>query len=253
MRPAQVLNPSGSAPPPDGRLWSLSSVASQAPLVDLVIIARSCAGSLESLLSEVPSRLLRSVIVVDNASTDSTSLVARDAGCVVLYEPTVGFGAACRRAISHLESLPRPPDVVVLMGGDGAEDPADIATLLAPMAEGAELVIGSPEGEDAGPPAATERVALGLIGVIYRQKFSGLGRFRAIRFPALVALGLAERGDAFHVEMQIKALTFGLRIAEVPVNARPARVSPDPSKRLKRAMSSTSRVLFQILRHATVR
>jgi glycosyltransferase involved in cell wall biosynthesis len=224
----------------------------ESPLVDLVVVARSCAGSLESVLAALPPRTVRTVIVVDNGSNDQTPLVARDFGAVVLFEGTAGYGAACRRAIAHLEGLPRPPDIVVVMGGDGADDPADIPALLAPMADGAELVIGVADHDRVG--GATARVAIGLIGVIYRQKFAGLGRFRAIRFPALVALGLIERGDAFLVEMQVKGLTFGLRIAEVEVSRRPAMVAPEPgSARLKRRVSSTGRVLFQILRHATVR
>lgn len=220
-------------------------------VIDLVIAAHNCAGSLAAVLAAVPSRELRSVVVVDSASTDATSMVARDAGAVLLHEPSQGYGAACRRAIAHLESLPRPPDVVVFLSSDGSDDPADIARLVEPMrSSGAELVLVArrPARGD-GVTGAGDRLALGLIGLLYRHQFADLGRFRAIRFPALVALGLSDRGEAWNVEMQVKALRFGLRIDEVTVDgrSRPAREG------VRASLSSTGRKVFQILRHATAR
>ena len=219
-------------------------------------MARNCAGSLGTTLAALPPRELRSVVVVDNGSTDATPLVARDAGAVVILEPQVGHGAACRRAIAHLEALPRPPDAVVFMAPDGTDDPAAIPALLAPIRSGnAELVIADRSDSAAGAPSGVaDRVALGLIGLIYRHQFADLAGFRAIRFPALVALGLTDRGAGWNVEMQVKALRYGLRVAEVPV---PHRAAPRPPRRargeLVDSVSSAGRKLFQILRHATAR
>jgi glycosyltransferase involved in cell wall biosynthesis len=227
----------------------LSGPSSGPLVVDLVIPAHNCAGSLGATLAALPSRELRSVVVVDSASTDATSLVARDAGAVLLHEQGPGYGAACRRAISHLEALPRPPDVVVFMSSDGSDDPADIARLLLPIRSGsAELVLVDPS--HGRGPAAGDRLALGLIGLLYRHQFADLGRFRAIRFPALVALGLSDRGDGWNVEMQVKALRLGLRIDEVTASprSRPARADS-----VRASLSSTGRKVFQILRHATAR
>jgi hypothetical protein len=172
---------------------------------------------------------------------------------VLLHEASRGYGAACRRAIAHLETLPRPPDVVVFLSADGSDDPRDIARLIAPMrgAGGAELVLVDrrpPGGE--GRPGAGDRLALGLIGLLYRHQFADLGRFRAIRFPALVALGLSDRGEGWNVEMQVKALRFGLRIAEVAVDSRSR---PPRAASVRASLSSTGRKVFQILRHATAR
>lgn len=225
-------------------------------MIDLVVVARNCAGSLGATLAALPSRELRCVVVVDAGSTDATPLVARDAGAVLLHERAAGYGAACRRAIAHLESLPRRPDAVVFMPGDGSVDPADLPALLAPIRSGnAELVVGVPPRKGGGGvTGAADRVALGLIGLLYRQKFGGLGAFRAVRFPALVALGLSDRGDAWNVEMQVKAVRLGLRIAEVAVAPRVIDLLPESrAAELRQTMSSTGRRLLQILRHATAR
>ena len=228
-------------------------------MVDLVVVARDCAGSLAPTLAALPARELRSVVVVDGGSTDATPLVARDAGAVLLHQRQGGYGAACRRAISHLESLPRPPDAVVFMACDGSVDPADLPHLLAPIRSGgAELVVGVPRRTDGLAPgiaaAAADRVALGLIGLLYRQRFGGLGAFRAVRFPALVALGLSDSGEAWNVEMQVKAVRLGLRITEVPVSGRAPVAAPGSrTAELRNTVSSTGRRLLQILRHATAR
>lgn len=235
----------------------LLSGRTETPLVvDLVIVARNCAGALGPTLAALPTRDLRSVVVVDNGSTDATALVARDAGALVVFEPAVGHGAACRRAISHLAALPRPPDAVVFLAPDSSDDPAAIPALLEPIRSGnAELVVADRSSAEGGSASrVTERMALGLIGLIYRHQFADLSGFRAIRFPALVALGPTDRGSGWNVEMQVKALRFGLRIAEVPVRYRTP--FPPPGLRaggLKSSVSSAGRMLLQILWHATAR
>ena len=101
------------------------------------------APQIAGVIGELPVRRIRSVVVVDNASTDNTAQVARDAGAVVLRESRIGHGAACRRALIHLESLPQPPDVVTFMAGDHTDDPSDFSRLVEPiLVDNAELVIG---------------------------------------------------------------------------------------------------------------
>lgn len=214
----------------------------------MVVPARDAASELAPTLAAIPARSVRSVVVVDNGSTDSTAQVALDAGAVVVREPRVGYGAACQRAVDHLAALPHPPEVVVFMAGDGSDDPRDIPRLLAPMRkDNAELVIGvRPEGN---PGHLGARVAVNLIGAIYRHRFENVDPFRAIRFPALVALGLRDRGSGWNVEMQVKAVKLGLHIDEVAVAPGHAR---DRRGRID-SMGKTGRMLFHIFRHATTR
>ena len=84
-------------------------------LIDVVVPARDHAACLGSLLRELPHRAIRSVVVVDRASTDRTAEIARDAGALVLREQGGGYGAACLRATAHFTALPRVPDVVVFV------------------------------------------------------------------------------------------------------------------------------------------
>jgi glycosyltransferase involved in cell wall biosynthesis len=234
----------------------LVSPSSEPSVVDVIIPARNAASTLGSVLAALPMRRLRAAVVVDNDSRDGTAQVARDAGAVVLREPEVGYGAACRRALTHLQRLPRPPDAVVFLAADGTDDPADIAALLIPMErDNAELVIGVRQVDGRVRPAPRTRVALGLISAIYRHRFDDLGPFRAIRFPALVALGMSDRGSGWNVEMQVRAVKLGLHIVEVPVAVRtpPAAGGSAGVGDLIDSARTTGRVLFRILRNATTR
>lgn len=86
---------------------------------------------------------------------------------------------------------------------------------------------------------------LGLISAIYGHSFSDLSSLRALRFAALVALGLSAKGEGWNVEMLVKAIRLGLNIVEVPVGRF--------EKPLSRRRSGTGRKLMRILRHATAR
>ena len=224
-------------------------------MVDVIVPARNAGATLGSVLSGLPMRRVRSVVVVDNASSDGTAQVGIDGGAVVLREPNVGYGAACRRALDHLEALPRPPDAVAFMAADGSHDPADLTSVLDPLSrDNAELVVGVRHVEGRVRSGARARVALGLISAIYRHRFEDLGPMRAIRFPALVALAMADRGDGWDVEMLVKAVKMGLHIVEVPVANRPREEAGSRGPReLIDSVGTTSRVLFRILRNAAAR
>ncbi len=221
-------------------------------VVDVVIAAKDAATSLPSVIAAVPSRAVRSVVVVDYGSSDSTGAVARDAGAIVLRAPRGGYGAACQRAIEHLAALPKPSDVVVFLAADGSDEPSEIPVLVTPIARGdAELVIGTRAAADGRLQRA---VAVRLIGAIYRHRFDDLGPFRAIALPALVALGMSDNGTGFGVEMQVKAVKLGLRIVEIPVSHRRASgAGAGLGRRVRSGVDRTSRTLFHILRHATAR
>ena len=213
------------------------------PLIDVVVPARDHASSLGALLRDLPHRALRSVVVVDRASTDRTAEIARDAGALVLREPSGGYGAACLRAQAHFSALPRVPDLVVFVPGDRPAAAPAIPELIAPLDErGVELVLGS----EPGRRQLGEKLVTGLIDTVYRHRWSGVGPVRAMRFPALIALGMSDRGDGWDVEMLVRAVKLGLQCDEVELPGERAGARRKPAKALGRA-------LLHILRHSTMR
>jgi glycosyltransferase involved in cell wall biosynthesis len=210
-----------------------------APVIDVVVPARDHATSLGPLLRELPQRTLRSIVVVDRASTDRTAEIARDHGALVLREPSGGYGAACLRAQAHFSALPRVPDIVVFMPADRPSAACALGALVAPLQErSVELVLGI----EPGRRRVGEKIVTGLIDTVYGHRWSGVGPVRAMRFPALIALGMSDRGDGWDVEMQVRAVKLGLSCDEV--------VLPGDPHRQHRAFG---RALLHILRHSTMR
>ena len=112
-------------------------------MIDVVVPARDHAASLGGLLRDLPHRLIRSVVVIDRASTDRTPEIARDAGALVLRESAAGYGAACLRAQAHFSTLPRVPDALVFLPADRPAAAPAIPALIEPLADRAiELVVG---------------------------------------------------------------------------------------------------------------
>lgn len=231
----------------------LSVHQGQAHHVDVVVVARDNARALAAVLAAIPSQV-RSIIVVDRSSRDATAQVARDAGTLVVRAPRHGYGAACLRAIEHLERLPVPPDTVVFVPGDGSAEAREVPTLLEPIFhDNAELVIGTRHYEHTTRGPTGGRVALRLVQTIYGHRFEDVGPFRAVRFPALIALGMRDATDGWDLEMQVKAVKLGLHIVEVPVVAHRVTTHSGAVSELKRSVSRSGRMFFHIVRHSTVR
>jgi glycosyltransferase involved in cell wall biosynthesis len=229
-------------------------------IVDVVIPALDEEATLPLVLAAIPRALVRRIYVVDNGSTDATAEVAVAGGAELLSEPRRGYGAACLKALGRLGALEEPPDVVAFLDGDFADDPSELAALLAPISAGADLVIGSRTLGRRQPGALTpqqlvgNRVAGTLIQLLYKQRYSDLGPFRAIRFQSLLALDMRDAGYGWTVEMQVKAARARLRIVEVPVSYRPRSAGRSKvSGTLRGTLGASYKILLTIVRHARVR
>ena len=132
----------------------------------------------------------------------------------MVEEPRRGYGAACLQGIAALRD--DPPDVVLFLDADGSDDPAEAVAVLAPILDGAaDLVVGSRVLGEREPGALTPHARFGnwlatrLLAGLYGARYTDLGPFRAIRYPALLRLGMKDRDFGWTVEMQIRALQLG--------------------------------------------
>jgi glycosyltransferase involved in cell wall biosynthesis len=163
------------------------------------------------------------VIVADNGSTDRTGEVAAGLGTRVVQEPRRGYGSACLAGLAAVAS----PDIVVFLDGDYSDYPEEMDRLVDPIIRGgADLVIGSRVLGQRERGALTPQARFGnwlacfLIRLIWKVRYTDLGPFRAVRYPALQALHMQDRDYGWTVEMQIKAAARGLRVLEAPVRYR---------------------------------
>ena len=181
--------------------------------------AESIGSVVDGLLSqtEVP---LAGVVVVDNGSTDGTGEIAQSHGATVVRETRRGYGSACWAGVNSADGA----DIVVLMDGDAADDPEDLARIVEPLVwNEADLVVGSrvlgsvESGAMTPQQVAGNRLTCWLIGAIYGREVTDLGPFRAIRRQHLLRLDMHEMTYGWSTEMMVKAARAGYRYREVPV------------------------------------
>jgi glycosyltransferase involved in cell wall biosynthesis len=196
------------------------------PKIDLLIPARNEEPALREVLPELRGRKeLRRICVVDNGSQDGSGELAAEYGALVVREDRPGYGSACLAGIAALAG--DPPDILVFMDADRSDHPEDLPLLLAPLLEAqADLVIGSRVIGQAERGSLTPQqrwgnwLACRLIRLFWGVHFTDLGPFRAISWPALQRLCMADPDFGWTVEMQIKAAQCRLTCCEVPVRYR---------------------------------
>jgi glycosyltransferase involved in cell wall biosynthesis len=195
------------------------------PLTDSVTVVIPTFNEAESIfavITELPRAIVNRIIVADGGSSDGTPERACAAGAEVVPVGR-GYGLACLAGAKAAGSS----DILVYMDGDGADDPAAIESLVAPIRAGdSDFVIASrARGKREAGSMAPHQLLAGLIagrltGLLYGVRYTDMCAFRAIRRDTLLALGMREETYGWNLEMQMRAARAGLRILEVPVSYR---------------------------------
>lgn len=160
--------------------------------------------------------------VVDNASTDHTLQTAREAGAEAIHHPRRGYGLACWMGAQNLA-----PDIHwLLFCNADASDDFDAYDRFAALADDHDLILGSRTHPSdrrhmTWPQRFGNWLAPALIRLLWKYSFADLGPQRAIRVDAFQRLRMRDRGFGWTVEMQVRAVEEGLRIAEIPVRTYP--------------------------------
>jgi len=163
------------------------------------------------------------VLVVDDGSSDGTDAAAAAAGARVLRLPgNGGKGAAVRRGLTEVRG-----ERIVLIDGDGQDDPAEIPRLLEALQPGVDLVVGSRFMGLFEPGAITpvnhwgNRFLTSLVNLLFTTTLTDTqAGFKAFRTDVLRRMNL--RADRFDIEVDLLlgVLRAGGRVVEVPVSRR---------------------------------
>src|SRR5258707_6585180 len=220
--------------------------------VSVVIPTHNEAQSIGRVLADLRAELVTEVLVGDSNPTDGTAEIAAKMGARVLHEPRRGYGRACLTGLANTQS----PDVVVFLDGDYSDRPAELPILLAPIIEGrADITLGSRFGGKSNPGAHPwyqsfgNRLAAGLIRLLYGLKVSDLRPFRAGRAEVLRALALEEATYGWAVEMIVKGAIAGFRIVEVSVSYYPRIGKSKISGTVKGTVGAAWFILSRIVRY----
>ncbi len=171
------------------------------------------------------------VLVVDDNSPDGTgeyadARAATDERLHVLHRRgKEGLGAAYLAAFAW--ALERGYDVVCEMDADGSHPPEDLPRLLAAVAAGADLALGSrwvPGGRVVNWPLSRRLLSRGgnaytriMLALPVRDATGGFRAFRADALRELDLAGVASAGYCFQVDLTWRLVRAGLTVVEVPI------------------------------------
>lgn len=214
--------------------------------ITVVIPALNEAGNIGRLIAEtyehVPADMLAEVIVVDDASTDSTgeeikSLIraGNHPGLRYLRHDTrSGQSAALRSGIGAATN-----PVIATMDGDGQNDPRDIPKLVAKLAspgsQGPALVNGwRTSRKDTGSKRWASKAANWIRDAVLKDECPDTGcgikaywREVFLRLPFFTSM---------HRYLPALFQTYGHEVAYVPVNDRPRQAGVSKYNNLNRAL-----------------
>jgi glycosyltransferase involved in cell wall biosynthesis len=192
------------------------------PSVTAIIPTFNEAESIGTVLAGLPRDIVGRVIVVDGGSSDATPARAKEGGAEVIAVGR-GYGLACLTGARAATDA----DILVYLDGDGADDSAAIATLIAPITAGTcDFVIASRARGKREPGSMSwhqllaGRVIGALTALLYGVRYTDMCALRAIRRDTLLKLGMREMTYGWNLEMQMRAARARLRIRELPVDYR---------------------------------
>ncbi len=173
------------------------------------------------------------IVVVDDASVDSTARLAADAGALVISLPeNLGKGGALNMGLERVSG-----DVIALVDADIGATAADLKKLIRPVLEGeADMTI-------ARFPRARRKGGFGLVKGLARngiklltgmEMMAPLSGQRVMKRCIVECLGGFAQGFGVEVGMTIDAARRGFRIMEVEVDMTHAETGRDLSGFLHR-------------------
>ena len=206
---------------------------------------------LARVLAALPHGHLREIVVVGRPGADVIE-TARHYGATPIEEDRPGYGRACLTGMVHL--APEPPEVVVFLRGDGADDAEELPAVLSPLlSPEVDFVVGSRRRGTPDPGTHPRLARIGnwvatrLILLLYGYRFTDLGPFRAIRWPVLLRLGPSDPDYGWLAEMQVSAARSRVSAVEVPVSSRRPLEGSGREETLISSLLAGLKVLLTIL------
>ncbi|HPN84653.1 MAG TPA: glycosyltransferase family 2 protein [Victivallales bacterium] len=170
------------------------------------------------------NKLISSVIIVDDGSTDKTIEVAEEIAkkeSIIKIIPNCenrGKGFSVRKGVLSADA-----DAILYADADGATPISEVETLLNALRSGADVAIGtrrSAKAERSGPRALIGRLFYGIVNILAVPGISdtqcGFKIFRRETASKVFSKSL-EDGWAFDVEILYISQLLGYSIAELPV------------------------------------
>ncbi|WP_052347602.1 glycosyltransferase family 2 protein [Imhoffiella purpurea] len=186
----------------------------------VLIPAHNEASTVGAVVRDVRRRCTRTVVVIDDCSSDDTIAEARAAGAVVLPLPLqLGAWGAIQTGLRYALKMESP--FAVTLDADGQHEPAALKSVLKPLLAGeADVVIGAFPARASYLRRLAWRYFRGLTGLELEDITSG---FRAYNPKAMKLLASPEASLLDYQDVGVLLILHrnGLRVVEVPVPMQP--------------------------------
>lgn len=181
------------------------------------------AGAIGRVLRQIPKHIIDEIVVIDAHSQDDTAKEAkaelRAGKDKFMLQKKKGFGNALQEALKKVSG-----DAVIILNGDGSQNPKDIPSLLEKIKQGYDYVMatryakGGRSDDDTKIRFIGNRIFTFITNLIHGTNVSdSLYFFTAISRNGLKKIHPKSPGFEFCIEILIRAHKAGLKFAEVPV------------------------------------
>jgi len=201
------------------------------PKVIIIMPAYNAAKTLNMTYVQIPEGVADEVILVDDASKDETSEVAKKLNLKVITHPhNVGYGG--NQKTCYLEALRDKADIIIMLHPDGQYDPQVLPHLIAPIKEGkADMVLGSRmlikgealKGKMPLYKFMANKFLTTIENLVFNTQFSECHTgYRAYSRKFLETVPFLRNSNDFVFDTEIitQAVYFKFRVAEVPVSTK---------------------------------
>jgi glycosyltransferase involved in cell wall biosynthesis len=200
------------------------------PNIFIVLPAYNAARTLMRTLDEIPTEFRKNIILVDDASSDNTADLAREAGLTVIVHPqNRGYGG--NQKTCYTASLTSGADLVVMLHPDHQYDARVIPNMVQPILNGeAEAVFGSRmlggrplEGGMPWWKFNANVLLTAAANIVFRRYLTEIhSGFRAYSRKYLETVRFMENSDDFIFDTEIIAqgMMNKLTFQEVPIVTR---------------------------------
>lgn len=196
----------------------------------IILPAYNAAKTLMRTLDEIPPDFRKNIILVDDASTDETAELARQAGLTVFIHPrNRGYGG--NQKTCYTQSLAAGADLVVMLHPDHQYDAKVIPQMVKPILDGeADAVFGSRmlggrplEGGMPWWKYSANVLLTAAANLVFRRYLTEIhSGFRAYSRKYLETVRFMENSDDFIFDTEIIAqgMMNNLTFQEVPIVTR---------------------------------
>jgi len=201
----------------------------KAPRVLAIIPVYNEAQAIDAVVGSIPPPAVDEVLVVDDGSGDATPrILARHRVTVLRHERRRGVGAAIRTGLDY--ALGRGYDAVVIMAGNGKDDPREIGRLVRALWDGGCDYVQGSRFMNGGDYANTPRGRLTAVkgySLLWSLRFgrrltdvtNGFRAYRCSLFSNRKIDIWQDWLDGYELEyyLHYQVLAQRLKFAEVPV------------------------------------